>query len=110
MGLEKIESDESQKIYDRGWEVLSKILEDNGGLEFYDFTKEQWARILKGESSAREELERETGEPYDVIMQRKREHFVEDHMKPQFINVPKQETISKQELRIISLIFNYDCV
>jgi hypothetical protein len=78
--------------------VLKGILRDNGGLELDDFTKEQWARILKGETSVREELEQETGEPYDVVMQRKRDHFIENHLKPQFANLPKHEKLPKQEI------------
>ncbi len=89
---------EKQQLYDRGFEVLKGILRDNGGLELDDFTKEQWARILKGETSVREELEQETGESYDVVMQRKRDHFIENHLKPQFVNLPKQEKLPKQEI------------
>ncbi|GEM_PF-6208805 len=89
---------EKQQLYDRGLEVLKGILRDNGGLELDDFTKEQWARILKGETSVREELEQETGESYDVVMQRKRDHFIENHLKPQFANLPKHEKLPKQEI------------
>jgi hypothetical protein len=49
-------------LYNRAYAVLKFILNNNEGLEPEDFTKEQWARVLKAFSKSRREAEGENNE------------------------------------------------